>query len=60
MFGSVTTKDIAEALMAQHNLDMDKRKIELKEAIKTLGTYPLTIKIHPQFSATIQAHVVGQ
>ena len=59
LFGSVTSKDIADALLAQHKLEMDKRKIELKEVIKSLGTYPVTIKIHPEVSTQIQVHVVG-
>jgi len=57
MFGSVTAKDIAEALVAQRGIDLDKRKIDLKDAIKSPGTFPVTIKIHPEVSAQIQVHV---
>lgn len=57
MFGSVTAKDIADALVAQQGIDLDKRKIELKDAIKSPGTYPIAIKIHPEVSAQIQVHV---
>lgn len=57
MFGSVTAKDIADALAAQQGIDLDKRKIELKDAIKSPGTFPITIKIHPEVSAQIQVHV---
>ena len=57
LFGSVTGKDIAEAMQAQYSIDMDKRKIDLKEAIKTPGTYPVTIKLHPEVSAQIQVTV---
>lgn len=57
MFGSVTVKDIAEALVAQRGIELDKRKIELKDAIKNPGTFPVTIKIHPEVSAQIQVHV---
>lgn len=57
MFGSVTAKDIADALVAQRGIDLDKRKIELKDAIKSPGTFPVTIKIHPEVSAQIQVHV---
>lgn len=57
MFGSVTAKDIADALAAQRGLDLDKRKIDLKEAIKNPGTFPVTIKIHPEVTAQIQVHV---
>ncbi|MCX7779431.1 MAG: 50S ribosomal protein L9 [Negativicutes bacterium] len=57
MFGSVTAKDIADALASQRGIEIDKRKIELKDAIKTAGTYPVTIKVHPEVSAQIQVHV---
>ena len=57
MFGSVTAKDIADALTDQRGIDLDKRKIELKDAIKSPGTFPVTIKIHPEVSAQIQVHV---
>lgn len=59
LFGSVTSKDIADALLAEHKLEMDKRKIELKDSIKALGTYPVTIKIHPEVSAQIQVHIIA-
>ena len=59
LFGSVTGKDIADALLAQHELEIDKRKIELKDAIKALGTYLVAIKIHPEVSATIQVHITA-
>lgn len=60
LFGSVTSKDIADALKAQHGVDLDKRKIELKDALKTLGTYPVTIKLHPEVSAQIEVTVSAQ
>jgi len=58
MFGSVTGKDIAGALREQHGIDMDKRKIELKEAIKAPGTYPVTVRIHPEVSTEIKVHII--
>lgn len=60
LFGSVTAKDIADALLAEHKLEMDKRKIELKDSIKALGTYPVTIKIHPEVSTRIQVHIIAK
>jgi len=59
LFGSVTSKDIAEALCAQHKIEIDKRKIDLKEAIKAVGTYPVLIKLHPEISAQIQVHIIA-
>lgn len=60
LFGSVTSKDIADALKAQHGVDLDKRKIEIKDAIKNLGTYPVTIKLHPDVSTQIEVQVAAQ
>ncbi|SEP40231.1 50S ribosomal protein L9 [Propionispora vibrioides] len=60
LFGSVTGKDVAEALAAQHGIEVDKRKIELKEAIKALGTYPAIIRVHPEITAKIQVHIRAQ
>jgi large subunit ribosomal protein L9 len=57
MFGSVTSKDIADALQAQHGVELDKRKIDLKDVIKALGEYPVTVKLHPDVSTQIQVQV---
>ncbi len=60
LFGSVTSKDIADALKDQHGIDLDKRKIELKDAIKALGAYPVTVKLHPEVSTQIEVQVTAQ
>ncbi len=60
LFGSVASKDIADALLVQHKIEMDKRKIDLKEPIKALGTYPVSIKLHPEISARIQVHIIAK
>jgi large subunit ribosomal protein L9 len=60
LFGSVASKDIADALLAQHKIEMDKRKIDLKDPIKTLGTYPVSIKLHAEISAKIQVHIIAK
>ena len=57
LFGSVTAKDVAEALLKATKIEIDKRKIEIKEPIKSLGTYPVTIKLHPEASAEIKVSV---
>lgn len=59
LFGSVTSKEIADALKKQHGIELDKRKIELKEPIKTLGTFAAQVKLHPEASAKLQIHVTG-
>jgi large subunit ribosomal protein L9 len=56
LFGSVTPADIAKALKAQ-NIDLDKRKIELSEHIKALGTYQVKIKLADGIQSIIQLKV---
>jgi large subunit ribosomal protein L9 len=56
LFGSVTTADIAEALAAQ-GFKIDKRQVQLRESIKALGEYPVTIKIFRDVTAEVKAHV---
>jgi large subunit ribosomal protein L9 len=57
LFGSVTTKDIADALIAQ-GIEVDKRKIHLEHPIKELGTTRVAIKLHSQVSAQVNVTVV--
>ncbi|GAB4296604.1 MAG: 50S ribosomal protein L9 [Ignavibacteriaceae bacterium] len=59
IFGSVTTQMIADALH-EKGIEVDKRKIELDEQIKTLGIYGVTIKLHPSVSAKIKVWVVRE
>lgn len=58
LFGSITSKDIAEALKSQCNYDVDKKKIVLDEAIKVAGTYNVEIKVFPEVSANIKVTIV--
>lgn len=60
MFGSVTTKEVAEILLKQHKLELDKRKLELKDAIKTLGEYTIPIKVHPEVTVELKVMVVPE
>lgn len=60
LFGSITAKDVADALKEQYGIDMDKRKIEIKEAIKALGTYPVTVRLHPEIAAKIELVVTAK
>lgn len=57
-YGSITTKDISEALEAQHGLAVDKRKIVLENPIKAYGTYTVDVKLYPEISGklTILVH----
>ena len=52
-FGSITGKEIAEAIKGQLDLEVDKKKISLKEPIKSLGTHMVTIKLHPKVSSDL-------
>ncbi len=58
LFGSITSKDVADAVIKETNMDIDRRKIELKEAVKTTGTYKAVAKLHPEISAEFTVHVV--
>ena len=57
-FGSVSSKEIAAAVKEQMNLEVDKKKIQLKEAIKSLGTHIVSVKLHPEVTAELK--VVGK
>lgn len=59
IFGTVTTQMIADALK-EKGYDIDKRKFEMEEQIKTLGIYNVSIKLHPNVSAKIKVWVVRE
>ena len=56
-FGSVSSKEIAEAVKEQMHLDIDKKKIQLKEQIKTLGTHIVSVKLHPEVTSELNVSV---
>ena len=59
LFGAVSTADIAAAVKAAGGPELDKRKIEVKQAIKTLGSYEATVRLHPEVAATLTFEVVS-
>lgn len=59
LYGAVTNKDIAQELEKVLGQPFDKRKLELPEPIKTLGTYPVVVRLHPGLVVTIQVTVVA-
>ncbi|HMK44393.1 MAG TPA: 50S ribosomal protein L9 [Dissulfurispiraceae bacterium] len=59
LFGSVTVADIAEALK-KDGIDVDKKKIHLDDAIRRLGTYTATVKVHSEVSAELNVQVVAE
>ena len=56
-FGSVSTKDIAEAYLSQHKIELDKKKIQLQDGLKSFGAYEVPIKLHPQVTAKLNVKV---
>ncbi|MDE7479218.1 MAG: 50S ribosomal protein L9 [Lachnospiraceae bacterium] len=56
-FGSVSSKEIAKAVADQYGKDIDKKKIQLNEAIKMAGTHEVTVKLHPKVTAKLRVHV---
>ena len=59
-FGSVSSKEIAAAVKSQMSYDIDKKKIQLKDAIKTLGTHTVPVKLHPKVTAQLKVIVTEE
>ncbi len=57
VFGSVSSKEIAAAIKAQSDLEIDKKKIQLSEPIRSFGVHEAGIKLHPQVTATLRVKV---
>jgi len=57
LFGSITNKQVADELKKQFKLKVDRRKIELKEPIRSLGQHQIPVKLHPDVTGTIRVHV---
>ena len=59
LFGSITSKDIADALNTQYKVNIDKKKI-IADTIRTLGTYEVEVKIYPEVSTKISVIIAEQ
>lgn len=59
-FGSVSSKEIAEELKKQTGIEIDKKKIQLKESLKSFGVYQVSIKLHPKVTGTLKVKVEEQ
>ena len=59
-FGSVSSKEIALAFKEQCGIEIDKKKIQLSESIKTFGVYDVKIKLHPQVVGNLKVKVTEQ
>nr|EEK64634.1 50S ribosomal protein L9 [Bacillus wiedmannii] len=60
LFGSITSKQIVDAMQKSHKIKLDKRKFEMDDAIRALGYTNVTVKLHPQVTATVKVHVSEQ
>ena len=58
LFGTVSTKEIVAAAKTQVNLELDKKKMQLSDPIKALGTYEIPVKLHPKVTAKLSVQVV--
>lgn len=59
-FGSISSKEIAEEAKKQCDLELDKKKIQLPEAIKSLGAYEVNVKLHTKVTAKLKVKVVEE
>ena len=59
-FGSISSKEIAEAAKSQLGYELDKKKIHLKESIKTLGVHNVELKLHPQVVGELKVKVTEE
>lgn len=60
LFGSITSKQIVEQLQKDFGIKIDKRKMELKDAIRTLGVTNVPVKLHHEVTATLKVHVAEE
>ncbi|MGN0243372.1 MAG: 50S ribosomal protein L9 [Lachnospiraceae bacterium] len=59
-FGSITSKEIAQAAKEQLGLELDKKKIQLKDSIKGITVQDVPVKLHPQVTAQLKVRVKGE
>ena len=60
LFGSITSKQIADELQKTHSIKLDKRKFEMNDAIRALGVTNIKVKLHHEVTATLKVHVKEQ
>jgi large subunit ribosomal protein L9 len=59
LFGSVGPADIADAVRAAGGPSLDRRRIEIRNPIKTIGSHQVTVRLHPEVTATLEVEVTG-
>lgn len=60
LFGSITNKEISDALNKQHHIELDKRKINLPEPIRVLGETTVEVKVYPNMAGTLKIKVQAE
>lgn len=60
LFGSITNKQIAEVLKKDYGIKVDRRKIELDQPIRALGTVTIPVKLHSEVTGSIKVHITGK
>lgn len=56
-FGSISSKEIADVLKTKVDFDVDKKKIQIEESIKSIGTHIVTVKLHPEVTCELKVKV---
>ena len=60
LFGSISSKQVKEAYEKQHDIKLDKRKLDMSQPLKSLGYHKMNVKLHQEVSAEIKVHVVEE
>ncbi len=59
LYGSITNKDVAEKILEEKKIELDRKKIEIHEHIKEVGTYNVTVKLYKDVKASIQLEIIS-
>jgi large subunit ribosomal protein L9 len=60
LFGSITSKDISDRLKSDFNIDVDKKKIVLPDALKAIGTHEVDVKLYPEISGKLKVRIENE
>ena len=60
LFGSVTAADVADAIVAQLGVELDRKRLHLEEPIRALGVHDVTLRLHPEVEAHVSVEVVAR
>ncbi|HCH00084.1 MAG: 50S ribosomal protein L9 [Candidatus Aquicultor primus] len=59
LYGSITAKEVAEAITKQLKIEVDRKKVDIAGAIKELGSHPVSVKVYPGVDAIVSINVVA-